>query len=62
MSIFLVDVEPGRSLFDLGRLLMELQNLLNCPVDIITEKGLYAPESESVSLKKRSNDERRSRK
>jgi predicted nucleotidyltransferase len=37
---FLVDLEPGRSLFDLGGLLMELENLLNCPVDIVTEKGL----------------------
>lgn len=37
---FLVEMEPGRSLFDLGGLLMELQTLLNCRVDIVTEKGL----------------------
>lgn len=37
---FLVDMEPGRSLFDLGGLLMELQELLDCQVDIVTEKGL----------------------
>ncbi len=37
---FLVDVEPGRSLFDLGGLLMDLQNLLAQKVDIVTEKGL----------------------
>jgi predicted nucleotidyltransferase len=37
---FLVDMEQGRSLLDLGGLLMELQTLLNCRVDIVTEKGL----------------------
>jgi len=37
---FLVDMEPGRSLFDLGGLLMELQELLHCKVDVVTEKGL----------------------
>lgn len=37
---FLVDLEPGRSLLDLGGLLMDLQNLLGCPVDVVTEKGL----------------------
>lgn len=36
----LVDVEPGRSLFDLGGLLMELQDLLGCRVDVVTEQGL----------------------
>jgi uncharacterized protein len=39
---FLVDMEAGRSLLDLGGLLMELQDLLGCPVDIVTEKGLRA--------------------
>jgi len=37
---FLVDMEPGRSLLDLGGLLMDLQNLLGCSVDVVTEKGL----------------------
>lgn len=37
---FLVDLELGRSLLDLGGLLMELQGLLGCQVDIVTEKGL----------------------
>lgn len=37
---FLVEMEPGRSLLDLGGLLMELQDLLDCPVDIVTDKGL----------------------
>ena len=39
---FLVDMEPGRSLFDLGGLLMDLQELLACRVDVVTEKGLRA--------------------
>jgi predicted nucleotidyltransferase len=37
---FLVDLEAGRSLLDLGGLLMELQDLLHCKVDVVTEKGL----------------------
>jgi predicted nucleotidyltransferase len=36
----LVDLEPGRSLFDLGGLLMELQELFGCQVDVVTERGL----------------------
>jgi predicted nucleotidyltransferase len=36
----LVDMEPGRSLFDLGGLLSELQTLLGVDVDVVTEKGL----------------------
>jgi predicted nucleotidyltransferase len=36
----LVDVEPGRSLLDLGGLLMDLQELLGCRVDVVTEGGL----------------------
>lgn len=37
---FLVDLAPGRSLLDLGGLLMDLQSLLGRPVDIVTEAGL----------------------
>ena len=37
---FLVDLEPGRSLFDLGGLLTDLQDLLGRRVDVVTEKGL----------------------
>jgi len=37
---FLVDLEPGRSLLDLGGLLMELQELLGRRVDVVTERGL----------------------
>jgi hypothetical protein len=38
---FLVDLEPDRSLFDLGGLLMEMEDLLDAKVDILTEKGLH---------------------
>jgi predicted nucleotidyltransferase len=38
---FLVNLEPGRSLFDLGGLLYDLQNLLHRKVDVVTEKGLH---------------------
>jgi predicted nucleotidyltransferase len=37
----LVDMEKGRSLFDLGGLLMDLQQLLNRKVDVVTENGLH---------------------
>ena len=36
----LVDKERGRSLLDLGGLLMDLQDLLGCNVDVVTEDGL----------------------
>ncbi|MBN1508150.1 MAG: nucleotidyltransferase family protein [Sedimentisphaerales bacterium] len=38
---FLVELEDGRSLFDLGGLLMDLQTLLGRNVDVVTEKGLH---------------------
>ena len=37
---FLVNLEANRSLMDLARLLRELQTLLDCPVDVVTEAGL----------------------
>jgi hypothetical protein len=37
----LVDLEPGRSLIDVGALLMDLQDLLGRKVDIVTEQGLH---------------------
>jgi uncharacterized protein len=37
---FLVEMEPGRSLLDLGGLQAELEALLGCRVDVVTEKGL----------------------
>jgi len=38
---FLVDLEPGRSLLDLGGLLMDLQDLLGRKVDVLTEPALH---------------------
>jgi uncharacterized protein len=37
---FLVDMEPGRTLMDLGGLLMDLQDLLGCKIDIGTTRML----------------------
>ena len=37
---FLVDMEPGRTLLDLGGLLYDLRELLGRPVDVVTTKGL----------------------
>lgn len=37
---FLVDLEEGRSLLDLGGLLMDLRDLLGHDVDVVTESGL----------------------
>jgi predicted nucleotidyltransferase len=37
---FLVEMEPGRSLLDLGGLLMDLQEVLGRDVDVVTERGL----------------------
>ena len=39
---FLVTMEPGRSLFDLGGLLMDLRDLLGGPVDVVTPTSLGA--------------------
>jgi uncharacterized protein len=36
----LVEMEQGRSLFDLGGLSVELNELLACHVDVVTEAGL----------------------
>jgi len=36
----LVDMDPDRSLFDMGGVLMDLQELLGCRVDVVTERGL----------------------
>jgi hypothetical protein len=37
---FLVDMQPGRSLLDMGGLLMDLRELLGRDVDIVTERAL----------------------
>ncbi|MBL7140517.1 MAG: nucleotidyltransferase family protein [Planctomycetes bacterium] len=38
---FLVDLDPDRSLLDLGALLMDLQDLLGRKVDLVTEQALH---------------------
>lgn len=45
---FLVEMEPGRSLFDLGGLQYELERFLGCSVDVVTERGLKARIRERV--------------
>jgi predicted nucleotidyltransferase len=45
---FLVEMESGRSLFDLGGLQYELERLLGRPVDVVTERGLKARIRERV--------------
>ncbi len=37
---FLVDLDKGRTLFDLGGLLMDLQDLLQRKIDVVTTAGL----------------------
>ncbi len=37
---FLVDLAPGRSLFDLGGMVYDLRQLLGKEVDVVTERGL----------------------
>ena len=36
----LIDLEPGRSLFDLGALAADLEDLLGCPVDVAIARSL----------------------
>lgn len=36
----LVDLAPGRSLMDHAALILDLQRLLGCRVDVVTERGL----------------------
>ena len=45
---FLVEFEPGRSLLDQGGLLMDLQELLGCKVDVVSEGVLRARYRERV--------------
>ncbi len=45
---FLVDLEPGKSLLDLGGLQYELEHLLQHRVDVVTERGLKSRIRERV--------------
>ena len=38
---FLVELEPDRTLFDLGALVMDLQDLLDRKIDVITDDSIY---------------------
>ncbi|MGH7233313.1 MAG: nucleotidyltransferase family protein [Nitrospiraceae bacterium] len=38
---FLVEMEPGRSLLDIGGLWSDLNELLGRKVDVVTEEGIY---------------------
>src|SRR4051812_43147809 len=46
----LVDLEPGRSLLDHAALWLELEELLGCKVDVVTERGLRPGIRERVLL------------
>ena len=37
----LVEMEPGRTLLDLARLLNSLQDLIDCDVDVVDQGGLH---------------------
>ncbi|OQB76389.1 MAG: Nucleotidyltransferase domain protein [Deltaproteobacteria bacterium ADurb.Bin135] len=37
---FLVEMEPDRSLLDHASLLLDLEKLLGCKVDVVSEKGI----------------------
>jgi uncharacterized protein len=39
---FLVDMDPGRNLLDMGGLVMELREILGREIDVVTERGLKA--------------------
>jgi uncharacterized protein len=45
---FLVEMEPGRSLLDHAALLVDLEKLLGCKVDVMSEKGIKARIRERV--------------
>ena len=38
---FLLEMPPGCSLLDLGRVTMDLQDLLGCRVDVVEPEGLH---------------------
>lgn len=45
---FLVEFEPGRSLLDHAALLLDLEELLRCKVDVMSEKGIKSRIRERV--------------
>ena len=55
---FLVELEPGRSLLDLGGLLMDLQEHLRCKVNVITP-AMLKPRVRERALRGSASVERR---
>lgn len=47
----LVDLLPGRSLLDLIAIKQDVEDLVGCPVDVVTEKGLKPALRERVLQK-----------
>jgi len=45
---FLVEMEDGYDLFDLGSCLMDLQDLLDCKVDMVTKAALHPRIRENI--------------
>jgi hypothetical protein len=45
---FLITPKPGCSLLDVGGLLADLQDLFQCKVDVVTEKGIKPRAKESI--------------
>ncbi|MBA4418277.1 MAG: nucleotidyltransferase [Syntrophus sp. (in: bacteria)] len=45
---FLVEMEPGRSLLDRAALLLDLEKLLGCKVDVVSDKGIKSRMRERV--------------
>lgn len=45
---FLVELEPGRTLLDHAGLVLDLEKLLGCDVDVVVEKGLRPRIREAV--------------
>jgi len=59
---FMVDLQPEKSLLDLGGFLYELREMLGCDVDVVTEKTLKARIrqrviKEAVSLRETAGNE-----
>ena len=38
---FLVEMETGQSLFDIARMVVDLEDLLHCEVDIVEQRSLH---------------------
>lgn len=44
----LVDLEDGRSILDLGGFLYDVQELLGCNVDVVTERSIRSANADAV--------------